>query len=331
MNSKISVIVPTYNRAEKVCCAIESALSQTYPPVEVVVIDDGSSDQTEATLRKAFGGHIRYYFQTNQGASAARNKGIATAEGEWIAFLDSDDAWEKDKLDRQVRVLQQFGGRCGACYTDVRFLNHPEIRTMFELAEASYRHVGETGVNEEVLRLLVRPGGAGMVVCPSSVLARADTVRKTGFNPSIRYSEDSDFLFRLALNTGFCYVNQPLVWFDRSPAEIRHTGVSADWNRAEFFLQHCQMRLEGLMSLGDGVPPPVKKAIREELRSIYSGWANWFLETGDYARARKAAWRAARTNLTVSVAVKVLLTCLSPQLALRTLRYRQEGKKASLI
>ena len=103
------------------------------------------------------------------------------------------------------------------------------------MAEESYRHEGTMGVNTDVLRLLVRPGGAGMVVCLSSLLARADVVRRTGgFDPNLLYSEDSEFMFRLAMLTGFCYVNRPLVWFDRSPAEIRHVGVSAEWNKLEF-------------------------------------------------------------------------------------------------
>ena len=96
-------------------------------------------------LRETFGDRIRYYAQTNQGASVARNKGIEEARGEWIAFLDSDDLWEKEKLEWQFKALEQFGPQCGACYTDVRFFNHPETRTMFQMAEESYRHEGDDG------------------------------------------------------------------------------------------------------------------------------------------------------------------------------------------
>ena len=170
-----------------------------------------------------------------------------------------------------------------------------------------------------------------MVVHLSSLLARADAVRNTGFHPKLRYSEDSEFLFRLAVRTGFCYVNRPLVWFDRSPAEIRHVGASADWNKTDFFLRHNQLRLEGLLRLSDSLPARVKKIILEELRCIYSGWANWYLQTGQYGKARKAIWRAARTDVTFAVAVKLLLTWVNPGLALRTVRYHQENKKESVI
>src|ERR1700735_1430197 len=154
MNPKVSVVIPTYNRADKVRRGVESVLAQTFLDLEVIVVDDGSSDETGQTLKHAFGDRIRYYFQTNQGASVARNKGIEEARGEWIAFLDSDDLWEKEKLELQFMALERFGSQCSACYTDVRFFNHTETRTMFHLAQENYRHEDEMGVNSDVLRLL---------------------------------------------------------------------------------------------------------------------------------------------------------------------------------
>jgi len=216
MNPKVSVVIPTYDRAAKVQTGIESVLAQTLSDLEVIVVDDGSEDDTGKVLAETFGDRIRYYYQANQGASAARNKGIAEARGEWIAFLDSDDEWERDKLEWQFQALERFGPQCGGCYTDVRLYNHPETRTFFELAEQSYRHEGEMGVSPEVLRLPVRPGGAGMVLCISSLMTRADVVRKAGgFDSKLSYSADSELMFRLAMLTGFCYVNRPLVKFDR--------------------------------------------------------------------------------------------------------------------
>ncbi len=328
MNPKVSVVIPTYNRAAKVRNGIESVLAQTVSNLEVIVVDDGSSDDTGEILGEIFGDRIRYHAQANQGASMARNKGIAEARGEWIAFLDSDDLWEKDKLEWQFKALERFGPQCGGCYTDVRFFNYPETRTMFQMAEESYRHEGTMGVNTDVLRLLVRPGGAGMVVCLSSFLARADVVRRTGgYDPNLLYSQDSEFMFRLAMLTGFCYVNRPLVWFDRSPAEIRHVGVSSEWNKLEFWLQDSQRRLEGLLRLSDSLPTKVRNVIRERLSTVHSGWTNWYLETGQYQQARQAVSRAAQLNLTFNVAMKWLLTWMSPQLALRTVQQRKERTK----
>jgi glycosyltransferase involved in cell wall biosynthesis len=330
MNPKVTVVIPTYNRATKVRNAIESVLTQTVSDLEVIVVDDGSSDDTGKILAEIYGDRIRYYAQPNQGVSVARNKGVEEARGEWIAFLDSDDLWEKEKLELQFKALERMGPPCGGCYTDTRLFNHPETRTLFQLAEKSYRHEGIMGVNKDVLRLLVRPGGAGMVVHLSSLLARADVMRKVGgFDPKLLYSQDSEFMFRLALLTSFCYVNRPLVWFDRSPAEIRHVGVSSNWNKTEFLLKDSQLRLEGLLRLSEGLPREIRKLVREQLGSVHSGWANWYLENGEYGKARKAMSTAAQVDLTFNIAIKWLLTWMSPQLALRIVRHHQESSKAS--
>jgi glycosyltransferase involved in cell wall biosynthesis len=331
MNPKVSVIIPTYNRAAMVRSAVESVLAQTFSELEVIVVDDGSSDGTGKILREVFGDRMRYYTQANQGVSVARNKGIAEARGEWIAFLDHDDLWEKEKVERQFRALERFGPRCGACYTDTRLYNHPETRTLFQMGEESYRHEGMMGVNTEVLRLLVRPGGAGMVVCLSSLLARADVIRRTaGFDPKLLYSQDSEFMFRLAMLTGFCYVNLPLVRKDQSPPQIRHVGVGKEFEKEEFMLRDSQLRLEGLLRLSEGLPSKIRKLIRAQLGLVYSWWTNWHLETGQYAKAREAVSMAAQLDLTLNIAVKWLLTWMSPQLALRAVRHYQERTKDSL-
>src|SRR5579862_9064675 len=111
MSPKVSVVIPTYNRADKVGNAIKSVLAQTVHDLEVIVVDDGSSDDTEKVLAKEFGDRVRYYVQANQGASVARNRGIEEARGEWIAFLDSDDTWEVDKLEWQFRAVEKYGSQ----------------------------------------------------------------------------------------------------------------------------------------------------------------------------------------------------------------------------
>ncbi|MGA7377390.1 MAG: glycosyltransferase family A protein [Candidatus Sulfotelmatobacter sp.] len=330
-NPKVSVVIPTYNRAGTVPRAIESVLAQTFTDLEVIVVDDGSSDDTGKVLGEMFGERIRYFAQVNQGASIARNRGIEEARGEWIAFLDSDDLWEKEKLEWQLKALEQFAPQCCGCYTDTRFFNHPETRTMFQLVEHEFPHEGTMGAKPDVLERLVRPGGAGMVVCLSSFMGRADVIRKTtGFDPKLLYSQDSEFLFRLALLTGFCYVNLPLVRFDRSPAEVRHVGVQAEWNKFEFWLKDSQMRLEGLLRITEGQPEGIRNVIRERLSTIHRGWTNLYLETGQYGKAREAARRAAQLDLTFPVAAKWLLTWVSPALAHRTVQRRKERGKDSV-
>jgi len=330
MSVKVSVIIPTYNRVDRICKTIDSVMGQTYTDMEVIVVDDGSSDGTGQILSTTYGDRIRYYAQPNGGVSSARNKGIAEARGEWVAFLDSDDLWEREKLEWQLKALERFGPQCGACYTDVRFLNHPETRTLFEMAEVNDRHEGTMGINTDVMRVLVRPGGAGMIVCPSSLVARADLVNRAGgLNPKLRFQQDTEFMFRLAMLTNFCYVNRALVWFDRSPAEIRHVGVSADWNKVEFVLQDSEIWLKGLLGLGDSVPLSIRKLILRQLASVQSGLANWHLEAGDYRRARQSVSIAARLDLNLNIAVKWLLAWVSPRVARFVVRHHQERSRDS--
>lgn len=102
--NKISVVIPAYNAERFLEATLESALSQTFPPCEVIVVNDGSTDRTEE-IALSFGSRIHYIKQQNQGLSCARNTGIAAAKGEWIALLDSDDLMTPDKLYKQARVI----------------------------------------------------------------------------------------------------------------------------------------------------------------------------------------------------------------------------------
>src|SRR5687768_1729437 len=116
----VSVVIPTYNRAYCVRRAIDSALAQTYPHLEVIVVDDGSTDGTAELMRTAYGhdGRVRYHRQANGGVSAARNRGIALARGEYVALLDSDDRWKPWKLQAQVACLEHAPD-VGMVWTDM--------------------------------------------------------------------------------------------------------------------------------------------------------------------------------------------------------------------
>lgn len=102
----ISVVIPTYNRADTITRAIMSVLNQTYKDLEVIVVDDNSNDNTDEVIKNIIDGRVKYYkFHENKGACAARNYGIEMSRGEYIAFQDSDDEWDKNKLKKQVDYL----------------------------------------------------------------------------------------------------------------------------------------------------------------------------------------------------------------------------------
>lgn len=103
---KVSVIIPTYNRAKLIRRAVDSVLSQSYKDYEIIIVDDGSTDNTKEILAN-YDGSIRYIYKNNEGISATRNRGIKEAKGEFIAFLDSDDEWLPDKLALQADLLEK--------------------------------------------------------------------------------------------------------------------------------------------------------------------------------------------------------------------------------
>ncbi len=132
MNGKIptvSVVIPTYNRAHLVGRAIQSVLNQTYQDFEIIVVDDGSTDNTEEVVKSFNDPRIRYLrHDQNRGGSAARNTGINMARGEYIAFQDSDDEWLPEKLEKQMRVFENAPAEVGVVYTDMWRIGKGEKR-----------------------------------------------------------------------------------------------------------------------------------------------------------------------------------------------------------
>lgn len=104
---KISVVIPTYNKAQSLKKAIESVLNQTYQNLEVIVIDDGSTDETKEVVKSFKDPRIIYFWKKNKGPASARNMGIKRAKGKYIAFLDSDDLWLKEKLEKQIDFMER--------------------------------------------------------------------------------------------------------------------------------------------------------------------------------------------------------------------------------
>src|SRR5690242_19336912 len=116
----VSVVIPSFNRAGLIGETIDSILAQTRPPSEVIVVDDGSTDETESVVAR-YGRAVRYHRIDNVGPSAARNVGVSLARGSWIAFCDSDDLWRPTKLERQV-ALHELASDVEYSFTDFSFV-----------------------------------------------------------------------------------------------------------------------------------------------------------------------------------------------------------------
>ncbi|HEV2720211.1 MAG TPA: glycosyltransferase family A protein [Thermoanaerobaculia bacterium] len=197
--NRVSVVIPTYNYGRWVAEAIDSALAQTLPPAEVIVVDDGSTDETAAVLA-AYGGRIRVIRQQNLGPAMARNAGIAAARFETIAFLDADDLWQPRKLELQ---MMRFDADPSLGFV------HCGVETFDTTGSLDVQLDGREGyVAADLLRL-----AAGVVAGPGSsiVFPKAVAEEIGGFDPSLPRSEDWDFCYRIAARYPVGYVAEPLV------------------------------------------------------------------------------------------------------------------------
>lgn len=210
INDLISVIIPTYNHAHFLGDAIQSALRQSYRTLEVIVIDDGSTDHTRAVV-ESFGERVRYLWQENRGLSSARNRGILAARGEYIALLDADDFWEPIYLESVHRVLSRQPA-LGAVYTGLHFVNSKGERL-------PQRCVTTVPSDQLYDRLL-----GGEFFAPSAVLIRRSCFTVVGlFDETLRASEDWDMWLRVAQVYGFAGIDQPLLNY-----RVHSHNMSAD-------------------------------------------------------------------------------------------------------
>jgi glycosyltransferase involved in cell wall biosynthesis len=200
----VSAIIPTFNRATIVSEAVESVLQQTYPNTEVIVVDDGSTDDTPARLRQ-YGNRIRVVTQNNAGPAAARNRGIAVSHGELIAFLDSDDIWLPTKLERQVALLKKAqSASCCLCNITMRW-SEKEVGS-FEIA-ALHPSVDE-GIWLNVDEVLA----TRFVLFNQGIVIRRDVLEKIGgFDESLWLLEDHELALRLSLEGPWAFIRDPLV------------------------------------------------------------------------------------------------------------------------
>lgn len=208
----ISCIVPVFNGERFLAQALDSIFEQTYRPIEVIVIDDGSTDRSGEIVVE-YGERIKYQWQDNAGPAAARNRGIELADGEFIAFLDSDDLWHRKKLERQM----------------ARFVERPELG----LSLTYKRNFWEQERRDEEERLkrkqhafVEEHPGYG---CPMHLVRKSVFDRVGGFDESLRIGEDSDWLTRTREHGIVCEMLPEVMVFRRMhAANLSLTATAED-------------------------------------------------------------------------------------------------------
>lgn len=228
--NSLSVIIPTFNRAGLLKRAIQSVLSQSLKPDEIIVVDDGSADDTAAMMEHDLP-KVKYYHQQNKGISAARNAGIKMATGEWIAFLDSDDEWLPQKLTEQVSALAA-NPEMKICHT-----NEIWIRNGRRVNQKK-RHAKFGGnIFQQCLPLCI--------ISPSSVVIHRSIFDEVGlFNEALPVCEDYDMWLRICAKYPVLYLNEPLI--------IKYGGHQDQLSRKYWGMDRFRIRvLEKIIKSGN--------------------------------------------------------------------------------
>lgn len=278
---EVSVVIPAYNAAAYVGQAIESVLAQTFGDLEILVIDDGSTDGTERVVRANPG--VRYHRQDNRGVAVARNHGIAEARGRYAAFLDADDLWLPHKLERQLGALRASPS-CRVCYSPF-FAVDPHLR---EIGLVHGPRVGSA--LEDLLRF------GNVVGTPSTVIGERTLLEDAGgFDPDLSFCADWDLWIRLAARTEFACVDEPLVRYRRHPGNM---------SRDVALLERESVRtLEKAFAM-PGLPRALRARRRSALGRNQMVLAGSYFRAGRYRDLLRCAARA--VNLAPSQALRLL-------------------------
>jgi glycosyltransferase involved in cell wall biosynthesis len=205
----ISVIIPAYNAEQTILKTIESIQKQTFQDLEIIVINDGSRDQTLKILETISDKRLKVYSYPNGGVSIARNHGISNATGNYISFIDADDLWTEDKLEKQLLALQE-NPKAGVAYSWTVYMIE-SLETPNNICFIADEKATFTG-NIYSKLLLKNFIGHG-----SNILARREAIESVGeFEPNLNFCEDWDYYLRLAAKWDFILVREPQILYRKT-------------------------------------------------------------------------------------------------------------------
>lgn len=337
---RLSVVVPTYNAAKTIASTLDSILAQELAPVDIIVVDDGSKDNTRDVLGP-YADRVRLVFQQNSGVSAARNRGVAEAQGDWVAFCDADDLFHHDKLTivgsaieavpDAALVFHDFWSIEENRVVDARS-THSKY-SMFPLFKELDLTMSEILPDRRVVATiskdfpiveawLGRPFRwlmLGNVLMPSTVSVRKSTfLAAGGFDRDFRYAEDTEFFLRFAKQTEFLWIDAALTGYRRAPGTLLTGNMMATMKNAmRAVVKHCVE--DELVMRADPI------WVRSALARRYARLAYFCLSELQLSDARSNALNALRYDPISARAWGVLVAALLPT---RLLRVGRSAKHA---
>jgi glycosyltransferase involved in cell wall biosynthesis len=266
----VSVIIATHNRETLVTEAIDSVLAQSMGVREIIVVDDGSTDNTRDRLSQ-YGDRIRAFFQSNLGASQARNYGIRQAQAGWIAFLDDDDVWLRGKIECQMQLARR-NPNLGIIYCSDHAVDE-------QLQIIHTRHAADANRGDVFEHLLIQN-----FIFTSCVISRKDAIEQAGFmNPDLQFAEDWDLWLRIAARHPVDFAAEPLVLYRQSA-----TGCLTRDTKAADRLSAMQAILERALTLRSVSGETARRA----RYNLQREWSASQLTEGNNYRAFKHSLRA---------------------------------------
>lgn len=279
MQNKISVLIPTYNCDAYVHEAINSVLNQTYKNFEIIVVDDGSTDNTKDVLRpyeeKKL---ITYIYQNNSVPAVARNTGILNSSGDYIAFLDADDLWMPEKLEKMIKKINDKK-KFGMVITSVNFVDlYGNI-----LRTTNYDQMTEDEIKEILMERCI--------VVMSSVLIQREVFEHIGlFDENLTYAEDWDFFYRLAREYRIGIINEPLTVY-----RVRESSLMRDRAKREKLFNDTFAVVEKIYAYPENSKCKHKKKFF--YANFYRQYGTYDLYSGNLIDSRKYLFKSLTFDL----------------------------------
>ena len=271
---KVSVVIPSYNSARYVVTAIESVLAQTFKDYEILVVDDGSTDDTKEVLSK-YGDSIRYLYKPNGGVSSARNYGIEKATGKYVALLDADDFWMPEKLAKQIAVLEA-DENIGLCYASTEKVDENLQAVLGYIEADAYEDYCEA----LLLNLNIVAGSC------SSAIVRRDVIRQTnGFDAEFSTCADWEYWLRLSLMTKFAPVSEYLV---------KYRVVAGSMSSDPFVSKRDTEGVLKKFFAMPNLPSKYKKLEKKSLSNNLMVVSGEFLHNGKIGESLSCMWKSLR-------------------------------------